>query len=259
MTSFQNRADEAGDALPRPRSPFILAAMPEAPVPFSAIPPSALPGLIQAVATRYAGASRYTRHYVRAKLRRDPATEAIVTLATDLGGFGTVADLGCGRGQLSLLLLLTGSAESVLGLDRNGPALAEAQAASEGLPARFIATDLATAPLPDCDTLLLVDVLYQLPPAAQQALLARMAAAARRRIVIRAFDPGLGWRSRCGFAMEWLNRAGRGDLRRAAIDPMTLPALRALLEQAGFRVSVTPCWGGMPLPNVLLLAERGSA
>lgn len=233
--------------------------MPEAPVPFPSLPPSALPRLMHAVATRYGGASRYTRHYVRAKLRRDPATKAIVTLATELGGFGTVADLGCGRGQLSLLLLLAGGAESVLGMDRNGPALAEAQVAARGLPARFTAADLATAPLPDCDTLLLVDVLYQLPPAAQRALLERMAAVARRRIVIRAFDPDLGWRSRCGFAMEWLNRAGRGDLRRAAIEPMKLPALRAVLEQVGFRVSVTPCWGGMPLPNVLLLAERGSA
>ncbi|MBC9180125.1 class I SAM-dependent methyltransferase [Pseudoroseomonas ludipueritiae] len=233
--------------------------MPEAPVPFPSLQPSALPRLIQAVATRYGGASRYTRHYVRAKLLRDPATKAIVTLATELGGFGTVGDLGCGRGQLSLLLLLAGGAEAVLGMDRNGPALLEAQAAARGLPARFTAADLATEPLPDCDTLLLVDVLYQLPPEAQRALLERMATAARRRIVIRAFDPDLGWRSRCGFAMEWLNRAGRGDLRRAAIEPMKLPALRAVLERAGFRVSVTPCWGGMPLPNVLLLAERGSA
>ena len=233
--------------------------MPEAAVPYPSLEPAALPRLIGAVAARYAGASRHTRHYVGAKLRRDPATEAILTLAVELGGFGNVADLGCGRGQLALLLLLAGGAESVLGLDRNGPALAEAQAAADGLPARFAAADLATAPLPHCDTLLLVDVLYQLPMAAQRALLDRMAAAARRRIVIRAFDPDLGWRSRCGFAMEWLNRAGRGDLRRAAIEPMKLPALRAVLEQAGFRVSITPCWGGMPLPNVLLLAERGSA
>lgn len=233
--------------------------MPEAPVPLPSFRPPALPRLIQAVAARYAGASRYTRHYVSSKLRRDPATEAILALALRPGGFGAVADLGCGRGQLALLLLLGGGAESVLGLDRNGPALAEAEAAAKGLPARFTPADLATAPLPDCDTLLLVDVLYQLPPPAQRALLARMAAAARRRIVIRAFDPDLGWRSRFGYAMEWLNRAGRGDLRRAAINPMTLPALRGLLEQAGFQVSVSPCWGGMPLPNVLLLAERGSA
>ncbi|RKK05782.1 methyltransferase domain-containing protein [Pseudoroseomonas wenyumeiae] len=233
--------------------------MPEAAVPYPSLQPAALPRLIGAVAARYAGASRHTRHYVGTKLRRDPATEAILTLAVELGGFGTVADLGCGRGQLALLLLLAGGADSVLGMDRNGPALAEAQAAAEGLPARFTAADLATAPLPDCDTLLLVDVLYQLPLAAQRALLDRMVAAARRRIVIRAFDPDLGWRSRCGFVMEWLNRAGRGDLRRAAIEPMKLPALRAVLEQAGFRVSITPCWGGMPLPNVLLLAEKGSA
>jgi SAM-dependent methyltransferase len=234
--------------------------MPEAPVP----PPFAhnaapLPELIRAAAARYAGASRYTRGYVGTKLRKDPATAALLALARRSGGLGTVADLGCGRGQLALLLLLAGLADSVLGLDRNGPALAEAEAAASGLAARFTPADLATAPLPACDTLLLVDVLYQLPPAAQRLLLTRAASVARRRIVIRAFDPDLGWRSRFGFAMEWLNRAGRGDLRRAAISPMRLSALRAWLEGAGFQVSITPCWAGTPLPNVLLLAERVSA
>jgi SAM-dependent methyltransferase len=217
-----------------------------------------LPELIRAVAARYAGASRYTRGYVGTKLRTDPATAAILALARRCGGLGTVADLGCGRGQLALLLLLSGAADAVLGLDRNGSALAEAEAAAAGLSARFMTADLAAAPLPTCDTLLLVDVLYQLPLAAQQLVLARAAMAARSRIVIRAFDPDLGWRSRFGFAMEWLNRAARGDLRRAAISPIRLPALRAWLEGAGFRVSVSPCWAGTPLPNVLLLAERVS-
>jgi SAM-dependent methyltransferase len=218
-----------------------------------------LPALIRTVVARYAGASRYTRGYVGSKLRRDPATAAILALAASTGGLGTVADLGCGRGQLALALLLSGGASSVIGLDRNGPALAEAQAAAEGLSARFEAADLGTAPLPRCDTVLLVDVLYQLPPPVQQALLARMAAGEARRIIIRAFDPDRGWRSRFGFGMERLNRALRGDLRRAAISPMALPSLGALLEHAGFRVSVTPCWAGTPLPNVLLLAEKGSA
>lgn len=215
-----------------------------------------LPALLRDVQARYAGASRYTRHYVASKLHRDPATAEILLLAARLGGFGVVADLGCGRGQLGLALLLAGRARALLGLDRNGPALREAEAAAAGLPARFAVTDLAQGRLPPCDTALLVDVLYQLPEGDQRDLLRRVADATRRRLVIRTFDPAAGWRSRVGHAMEWLNRALRGDARRAAIHPMPLPALRALLERQGFRVSVTPCWGKTPLPNVLLLAER---
>jgi SAM-dependent methyltransferase len=226
-------------------------------MPEATAQPEDLPGLIAAVAGRYAGASRHTRFYVPSKLRRDPALGAILALARRLGGLGAVADLGCGRGQLGLALLLGGAAERVHGLDRHGAALREAAAAAAGLPARFEPADLAQGRLPDCDTALLVDVLYQLPEPAQRDLLHRMAAAARQRLLIRAFDPDAGWRSRVGHAMEWLNRALRGDARRAAIRPMPLPALRALLEGQGLRVSVVPCWGGTPLPNVLLLAEKG--
>jgi SAM-dependent methyltransferase len=219
--------------------------------------PPDLPALIHAVTARYAGASRYTRHYVRTKLRRDPATGAILALARRQGGFGAVADLGCGRGQLALALLLGGGATSIIGLDHDAPSLRAARHAGTGLPARFDAADLSAGPLPPCDTVLLVDVLYQLPDAAQHDLLARIAAAARRRLVIRAFDPDCGWRSRFGRVMEVLNRALHGR-HAASIRPMPLPALRALLELQGFRVSVMPCWAGTPLPNVLLLAERGA-
>ncbi|WP_165838909.1 methyltransferase domain-containing protein [Roseicella frigidaeris] len=208
------------------------------------------------MAARYAGASRFARGFVRGKLRRDPASAAILALGAATP-FGAVVDCGCGRGQLGLALLLAGAAERLVGLDRNPGKIAEARQAAAGLPARFEQADLATAPVPACDTVLLIDVLLQMPEPAQRALLARVAAAARRRILIRAFDPSLGWRARLGFAMERLGRRVRGD--GVEIRPLPLPALRHLLEEAGFGVTVTPCWAGTPLPNMLLRAERRGA
>jgi SAM-dependent methyltransferase len=226
-------------------------------LPAGLVAPPDLPALARAVAARYAGtsaAARFARGYVAGKLRHDPATATILALATTRRGFGRVLDLGCGRGQLGLALLASGGAEAVTGLDLDAAKIAEAQAAATGLPAaRFAVADLASAELPACDTVLLVDVLYQLPEPAQRDLLAR-AAAARRRVVIRAFDPGLGWRSRVGMGMERLGRAIRGDA--AALRPLAPAALAALLEERGFAASVAPCWGRTPLPNVLLLAER---
>lgn len=215
--------------------------------------------LLPAVAARYAGGSRFARHYVGSKLRRDPATAAILAEAARVGGFGVVLDLGCGLGQLSLALLQAGLADSVHGLDRAGRKLDEARlaaAAAPALAARFRDADLASAEaLPPGDTVLIVDVLYQIPEAAQFRLLRLAASAARRRVLVRAFDPTLGWRSRVGLAMEVLNRALRGD-HAAAIRPVPPERLIAALEAEGFRTRVAPCWGGTPLPNVLLVAER---
>jgi SAM-dependent methyltransferase len=207
--------------------------------------------LAGAVAARYRG--RGTQGFVRGKLRGDPVLPALLALPH----FGEVLDLGCGRGQLAIALLLAGHARAVTGVDLDARKIAQAGAAAAGLPARFAVADLATAPIPPCDTALLIDVLVQMAPAAQDALLARLVAAAPRRIVIRAFDPDRGWRSAAGLFIDRVRRRLGGDLGlRGAVAPRPIAALRAPLEAAGYAVTVAPCWAGTPLPNVLLVGER---
>ena len=205
------------------------------------------------VGALYAEASRFSRNFVRGKLLTDPATPAVLRLAAAHGGFGEVADLGCGRGQVGLALLMAGLAERVLGLDLDAGKIQDARAAARGLPARFEVADLGAAAVPRCDTAVIFDVLLQMPEAAQRALLERMAAAARRRVVIRAFDPSRGWRARLGAVTEDWARVIRRD--GTGLRPLPLRELAAPLEAAGFRISVTPCWGWTPLPNVMLVAE----
>jgi SAM-dependent methyltransferase len=207
--------------------------------------------LADTVAARYRGAT--TRGFVRGKLKRDPVVPALLALPP----LGDVLDLGCGRGQLGLALVLTGRARSIIGLDLDAAKIARASAAAQGLPARFAVADLATASLPPCDTALLIDALVQMHPPAQAALLARIVAGAPARIVIRAFDPDRGWRSALGLTIDRLRRRLGGDLGLAGtVAPQPIATLRAPLEAAGYAVSVTPCWAGTPLPNVLLLAQR---
>lgn len=205
------------------------------------------------VVDRYAEASRFARGFVRGKLQTDPATTAILQYAAATP-FGEVADLGCGRGQLGLALLMAGFAERLTGMDRDAGRVAEARGAAVGLPAEFAVADLGTAPVPACDTALIVDVLLQMPVAAQHAFLARVMEAARRRVLIRTFDPASGWRARVGYTMERLGRALRRD--GLEILPLPLPVLERILVAAGFAVSVMPCWGQTPLPNVLVIGER---
>ncbi len=224
--------------------------------------PDRLAAALDRVMARYAGASRFDRGFVRGKLRGDPAVAAILAHAAE-GPFGQVVDLGCGRGQLGLLLLEAGGADSLVGLDRDAAKIARAIAAAEATnppaPARFMVADLAIAAVPDCDTLLLVDVLLLMPEAVQDALLARIAAAVRRRILIRAFDPDRGWRSRFGRTVERLRIAlGADRAGGAGCHPRPVRAVVAPLRDAGFTVTVAPCWGAMPLPNVLITAERAA-
>ncbi len=209
------------------------------------------------VAGLYGQASRYGRHFVQGKLLSDPVSPAVLRLAAERGGFGTVTDLGCGRGQVGLALLRLGLARRVQGLDLDAAKIRDASQAAAGLPAEFAVADVGTAAVPDCDTLIIFDVLLQMPEASQRRLLHRIARAARERVVIRAFDPAAGWRARLGTAAEQLGRA----LRRDGTTLCTLPLeeIAAPLEAAGFHVLVRPCWGWTPLPNVMLLAERGSA
>jgi SAM-dependent methyltransferase len=215
-----------------------------------------LADLAAQVAARYRGVSRTERGFIRGKLRGDPAVAALLGLAAERP-FGRVVDMGCGRGQLAIALLLSGAAEQVTGLDIDAAKVGVARAAAEGLPARFEVADLADAPIPPCDTLLVIDVLLQLPLPAQDGLLARIAAAAPPRIAIRAFDPDRGWRSALGQAIEHARRLFGGDRGLAgAVAPRPLPEIAAPLAAAGYRVAITPCWAGTPLPNVLLVAER---
>jgi SAM-dependent methyltransferase len=238
------------------------------------------------VGARYGGAGRLVRGFVAGKLRRDPVNRLLLDLAARNGGFGSVADIGCGRGQLGLALLAAGLATRVTGLDRNAAHLAQGVAAARqanpagggqvgrgqvgwgqvgwghGLPAlafHAVCADLADgAALPAADTVLLIDVLYQLHPARQRGLLDRAMRAAGRRLLIRTADPALGLRSRLtrGFELAvWRLSPHSGD----HVAPPAPAALAGVLGGAGFAVSILPCWQGTPFANVLVVAARQSA
>lgn len=213
------------------------------------------PVLAAAVAMRYAPCGRAARGYVAGKLRYDPVHRMILALG---GGavFGSVVDLGCGHGQLGVALLLAGRATSVLGIDLPGVRLGQAARAGGTLGLHTVACDLASMPtVPAADTVLLVDVLYQLPTASQLALLAAAAQAARARVLVRTLDPARGLRSVLTVGLEhaWRRVSAHAG---AMVNPRPLTELAGVLEAAGFAVTVVPCWRGTPFANVLLTARR---
>jgi SAM-dependent methyltransferase len=211
--------------------------------------------LFAAVAARYAGCGPAARSYVTAKLRRDPVHRAVLALAT-AEAFGDVVDLGCGRGQLGIALLASGTARSVRGLDVGTERLAQAARAGTGLAFAAECRDLSCpSALPAADTVLIVDVLYQLETEAQMALLQAAARAARTRVLVRTLDPDRGWRSALTLGLERVLRR-ISPHSGAQVNPLPVARLAGVLHAEGFAMESVPCWEGTPFANVLLMARR---
>ena len=212
---------------------------------------------LRRTALRYRSCDRFTRHYVASKLRMDPVHAAVLALAAQ-APFGQVADIGSGRGQLGVALLEAGLADAVLALDHDANALAQLQHAAAGLALQTEQVDLSTTgPTQPADTVLLIDVLYQLQTGPQLALLRRAAQVARHRVIIRANDPARGWRSRLSTTLERLGRAWWPTFG-ARSNPLPPAQLAETLAGLGFTVRTRPCAEGTLLAGVLIVGEVSS-
>jgi SAM-dependent methyltransferase len=211
--------------------------------------------LCRAVAERYRSSGRFAFHYVTSKLGRDPLTAAILALGR-AEPFGTVVDIGCGRGQFAALLLEAGLATSIFGVERKSTLLAQAEHAMRGLSFRGQLRDLSRdSQVPTATTILIVDVLYQLPTHVQTALIEATATAARHRILIRMADPTRGWRAHF---TNFAERTGRWVWPNAGADVNARPVDQVVerLCAHGYVVTIAPCWAGTPFSNVIVTAER---
>jgi 2-polyprenyl-3-methyl-5-hydroxy-6-metoxy-1,4-benzoquinol methylase len=207
------------------------------------------------VTQRYWGCSRFAPRYVAGKLRHDPVYREVLALAAR-EPFGDVVDVGCGRGQLAVALLEAGLACSVLGLDAHQGHLEQARHAAAGLAFTASVRDLSEPQdVLESTTVLLIDVLYQLEAGAQMALLRAAARAARQRILIRTLDPDRGVRSVLTIAMERLMRPVSPHSGKH-VDIVPVTRLAKVLSDAGFAVSIVPCWQGTPFANVLIIGRR---
>jgi uncharacterized protein (DUF2062 family)/2-polyprenyl-3-methyl-5-hydroxy-6-metoxy-1,4-benzoquinol methylase len=240
------------------------------------LPPEAPPWLhaIERVATRFSlpssdvvptAAERTRFYYARTKLMGDPVARLITDIAAaSPDGLGEVVDLGCGRGQLGLLLLELGHATRVRGIDWDAAkveAASQAAAATgsglQPVAATFERGDAREADLGEADTVLLIDILHYFKLAEQDALLRRAAAAVRPggTLMVREADTERGWRSVMTqleerlFTLLRVNRGERVHMRPAS-------ELVRVLAEAGLEATVRPAWGKTPFSNVLLVASR---
>jgi SAM-dependent methyltransferase len=204
---------------------------------------------------RYASCELGDRMYVAMKLELDPLTRELAAFDTPLG---RVLDVGCGRGQFSLLLRELDLAQSIEGFDWDPRKVQVAEQAARG-DARYSVGDVLDAELAERDTILLFDVLHYLEYSAQRELVERLAQSLCEggHLSIREMDGHAGWASRIG---QWFEKvATKSGYNRARQAPCFQP-IRSLTEQLGslgFDCSIRgrsgSLWSG---PNVLVVARR---
>ncbi|PXW96636.1 methyltransferase family protein [Sphaerotilus hippei] len=233
--------------------------------------------LIDGASAPYRSAGRFAWHFARGKLGMDPVFRHLLARGLIPPG-ARVLDIGCGQGLLASLLRAVGPVAGqggwpagwaaaptgckVTGIELMASDVERARAALgvRSPDARFVCADMREADFPDCEAVVILDVLHYIDPAAQDRVLARVHAALRPGglLLLRVGDAA----APRGFAIsQWVDRVVtrvRGH-RAPPTHGRPLGAWIDALRQLGFTVEPRPMSQGTPFANVLLVARRGAA
>ncbi len=227
--------------------------------------------LVNRTARRYMDQGLRIWEAVRAKVRYDPVYLGLLR-SIRWPSTGRLLDLGCGRG---LLLAAVRASEELAaeghwpdgwppapqrlqltGIEVDPKAAAVARAAlAEG--ATIVECDLATATVPSCDVVALLDVLHYLDADAQERLIAQIAErlAPGGLLLLREADAGGGLRFWLTRVQERLSSWARREWARP-FHYRSEDNWRELLSRQGLEVESRPMASGTPFANVLVEARR---
>ena len=162
-----------------------------------------LPGCFQTLPLR-------ERLFVRARLASAPL-EVMAALAPE----GRIADVGCGHGALSALLLERG--RRVVGIDVDAAKIAWARRGPGQVPGAEFAVEsleaLAARAAGQFDAVVIADVLYLVPPARWPDFLTLVRALLRPggELLLKEAENDGSWRARKALWQEWLMSARCGE------------------------------------------------
>jgi len=220
-------------------------------------------GAAKAIAAAFAPArpwgNRWDYYYTLGKLRSDPLYPGVLEALR--GSSAPLLDMGCGLGLLAHALRHDGQHMPYCGVDNDAAKIRRANKVAERASldaSRFEVMDLATTLPSHRGSVAILDVLQYLPDQAQQSLLRSVAAMLEDdgRLVMRM---ALADHTRRGRISRIGDRAAN-LIGWMQFQPRHYPdadSLRALLQQCGLTVSLTPLYGNTPFNNWLLVAQRG--
>ena len=174
---------------------------------------------------------------------------------------GSVLDLGCGHGLLSLYLAATGPERVISGVDVDPAKLRSARAAAKGFPAvSFFDAPDGWRPVPGetWDGIVIVDMLYLLGrgPALELLTSAATALAPGGRLVVKEIDVRPRWKYQLALYQEKLATRVAHITQGSEVDFLTPNDLANTLRDVGLTVTKRSIDRGYPHPHAIVTADR---
>jgi len=227
-------------------------------------------------AARYRAAGRSSYYFARGKLGGDPVFAVLLREGRIKDG-ARIVDVGCGLGILAALLMAASEHYettpsdwpstwtppprrwTLRGFDLRSNAIVAGQRALADVRDRVTLSvdDVRQIMLPECDTVVMLDVLHYIDPAAQTRLLtnAHAVLAPAGTLLLRVGDAARNWRFRFTSAVDWwVSLARQKSWPRFYCRP--LAEWTSLLDGIGYSVVAQPMSQGTPFANVLLIATK---
>jgi SAM-dependent methyltransferase len=232
--------------------------------------------LLDQASAYYRNAGRFAWHFARGKISADPAFRGMLRLGL-LEGRERLLDLGCGQGLLPAWLLAAQGTytasrarwpqgwpapprfASYTGIELGGPDVTRARSAfaeMTGAQLEVRKADIAQAPFPAADAVVIMDVLHFLDYPSQDDVIRRVRKALPTGglLMMRIGDAagGLGFRlSKVTDQTVAFCRSGTWT----RLHCRTLAQWQALLAQHQFSTRTLPMNEGTPFPNTLILGH----
>ncbi len=226
--------------------------------------------LIDAAAAPYRNAGRFSWHFARSKLARDPIFAELLTRGL-IPDDAHILDLGCGLGLL--FSWLTAAQDlwkraawpaawpkpprfaSYRGIERAGRDAARAREAL--MVGSVTCGDIRTSDFGVANVVAIFDVLHYIDCASQDGVLERVREALTPRgglLLLRIGDAAAGWRFHVTRLVDVVMTSLRGA-RRQRLHCRPLASWLARLDALGFDVTALPMSRGTLFANVLLVAR----
>lgn len=206
---------------------------------------------------RFSSAPLGIRTFLKIRWNLTPYSRMI----SKLPPLGSVLDLGCGHGLLSLTLALRHPSRRVLGIDHDQERVNLAQKASRGVRNLEISQgSILEMPGGKFSAVTLIDVMHYFEPEQQEKLLRQVHQGLESggTLLLREVDPSPGILSTWNRVYEWIAT----HTRFTRSEKMTLHfrsprEWERLLKRTGFRVRFERCSSAL-FSDVLFISERAS-
>jgi len=219
----------------------------------------------------YRSAGHFAWRFARGKLGMDPVFRHLLSRGL-ITPRAQVLDIGCGQGLLASLLRAAEAAAArshwpadwapaphsarVTGIELMPRDIERARRALGDAAAEFVCGDMRHTPFPNCDVVVILDVLHYIDFDEQAQVLKRVKNALHEGgvLLLRVANLSTDWRYRYTTAIDRIVMTLRGH-RLPRLWNRTIAEWLHLLESLGFTVDAAPMSHGTLFANVLLVAR----